>query len=177
MTDESPSAAEVVEVPEDEDGPPYPLAIGRRSGLAAAVYGEIVALSVVAALEIHEQVAAWELLLAVIGNVIVFWLAHVYAESVAVGLDGPHLRHLLREEAPMVMAGGPVVIALALGAVGLISRSASVALAVAVGSVTLLMLATIAARVSGQRPARAAITAAVGGVIGLVFVLLKALLH
>jgi hypothetical protein len=56
--------------------------------LAGAIYGNIVVTAVVASLPEDDDTSSLELVVAALGTVLVFWLAHVYARVLAGGLDG-----------------------------------------------------------------------------------------
>jgi hypothetical protein len=62
---------------------------GRQIRTLAMVYGQILTISVVAELSEDGQAGPSEIFFSVMLTMVVFWLAHVYAEAVAVRLDRP----------------------------------------------------------------------------------------
>ena len=107
--------------------------------LAGFVYGTILTLSVVVAgarAFPHDPAHVAEL---VAVTSLVFWLAHVYAhwlgESVSHGkhLSFDELRRVISREWSLVEAAVPPIVALLLGAAGLLSERAAVWLAFALG--------------------------------------------
>jgi len=96
--------------------------------LAGAIYGTILATSVVAGLSEGGTVDKGPAALVVITSSLVFWLAHVYA-----GVLGHHLQlghgfrwsrvgAIARHEWPILASGIPPAIVLALGTIGLFER-------------------------------------------------------
>ena len=112
---------------------------------------------------------------------VVFWLAHVYAHSLAESVaDDQHLslarlRRIAGREASIVEAALPPFVALLLGAVGLLSTKTAVWLAVSLGLAVLVVQGIIFARVEGLgRIATLAVVTA-NLCLGLVMVCLKLL--
>lgn len=156
--------------------------LGRRpegawDGLAGAIYGQIVVLSVVAALEIHERAPATQTLAAVAVTLVVLWLAHLYADTLAHGGGWAHAAGVARRELPMVVVAVPTLLVLALGAVGALSRRHSVAASIAVGAVILFGLAAGEARRRGSSATDSLGVGAVAVALGLAIVALKTLFH
>ena len=121
--------------------------------LAGFVYGTILTLSVIVAgarAFPHEPGQVAEL---VAVTSLVFWVAHVYAhwlgESVAQGehLSFAELRRVTSREWSLVEAAVPPMVALLLGAAGLLSESAAVWLAFALGLGVLFVEGVVFARV------------------------------
>ena len=151
----------------------------RGDNLAGAIYGTILVTSVVAAADSNE--AIWESLGIVEVTVLVFWLAHVYAQLAAEHSTRafPPLRNIraaARREWPLVQAAVPPAAAAGIGAlVGLTDSGAAwLALAVAVGSQ--LGWALYVAAKGGATWARLVAAGVVNLLLGLVIVLLKAAL-
>lgn len=126
------------------------LAMGER--LAGFVYGTILTLSVVVAgarAFPHDPAHVAEL---VAVTSLVFWLAHVYAhwlgESVSHGehLSLDELRRVTSREWSLVEAAVPPVVALLLGAAGLLSERAAVWLAFGLGLGVLFVEGIVFAR-------------------------------
>jgi hypothetical protein len=143
---------------EDSAAPPSPASscfhgLARGERLAGFVYGTILTLSVVVAgarAFPHDPAHVAEL---VAVTSIVFWVAHVYAhwlgESVSHGehLSFAELRRVTSREWALVEAAVPPVIALLLGAAGLLSEQAAVWLAFALGLGVLFVEGVVFARV------------------------------
>jgi len=154
-------------------------AMGQR--LAGFIYGTIIVLAVVvAAARAYPHKAGH--IAAVVGvTSVVFWLAHVYAHSLAESVaDDQHLslarlRRIAGREASIVEAALPPFVALLLGAFGLLSTKAAVWLAVSLGLAVLVLQGIIFARVEGLgRIATLAVVTA-NLCLGLVLVCLKLL--
>jgi hypothetical protein len=138
---------------------------------------------VVATLSEDPDYAVSDVLLAVCVTTIVFWLAHVYAETTArrltmdrnVRLD--EIMVVAREEGTMVLAAIPTVLVLALGWWEALNRNLALDLAIAVGIAELVGLGFVIARRSGFR-----FWGTVGSILltasfGLIIVGLKVAVH
>jgi len=132
---------------------------------------------VVAALEIHERAAATQTLAAVAVTLIVFWLAHLYADTLAHGGGCKHAAMVARRELPMVTVAVPTVLVLALGAVGALSRRHSVTASIIVGAVILFALAAGEASRRGTSGSRSVGVGVVAVALGLAIVGLKTAFH
>ncbi len=141
------------------------------------MYGQIVVMSVVAALEIHERAAATQTLAAVALTLVVFWLAHVYAETLAEAGGFTHAAGLARRELPMVAVALPTLLVLALGALGVLSRRHSVTASIAAGAAILFALAAGEARRRGRPAPDALGVGLVAVALGLAIVALKTVVH
>jgi len=146
-------------------------------GLSAAIYGQVVVTSIVAALEIHEQSPPAQTLAAAGVTVAVFWIAHVYAEALATAANWRAAGRMLREESAMIAVALPTLAALALGALHVLSRAHSVVVSVSLGVVTLLVLGAVAAARAGGSRSRILATAVLGAGCGLIVVALKVVVH
>lgn len=151
--------------------------------VSRAIYGTILVTALVAALSANEGWGAWQILVAVVVTMVVFWTAHVYAEVLAQrlaigrGLTWPEVRHSFGDELPMVAAAAPAAVALLGAAVGLYSRGSGTWLAVGFGVAALFAYGLLlGARERASAP-RTLVTALVTGSFGLVIVVLKALVH
>jgi hypothetical protein len=145
--------------------------------LSAAIYGQIVVTSVVAALEVHEDTSSVDALVAVASTIVVFWAAHVYAEALARAADRRTVVGMLLAESTMLAIAIPTLWLLAFGALGWLGRSQSSWLAIIEGVLSLLVLGGIAGWRVRHTPARVVVTALVGAAFGLVVVALKVLVH
>jgi len=153
------------------------------ANVSRAIYGQILVTSLVGALSEDSEIEAGYILVSVVVTMLIFWLAHVYAEAMARGLEaGRHLgwaevRGLAAGEWPLVQAAFPTAIVLALGAIGAFSTETAVGLAIAVGVVALFTWGLAIGRASGSSWAAALFGAAISASFGLVVVGLKALVH
>ena len=122
---------------------------GRRA--APAIYGQILSTAVVATLSEDPDYAVSDVLTAVVVTTIVFWLAHVYAESTARRLTMDHnislaeIGAVAREESTMVLAAIPTVLVLALALFEAIGRTLALDLAIAAGIAELVGLGYVIA--------------------------------
>jgi hypothetical protein len=148
-----------------------------------AIYGQILVTSLVGALSEDSDIDAEYILVSVVATMLVFWLAHVYAEAMSRGLEaGRHLgwaeiRGLAAAEWPLVQAAFPTAIVLALGAIGVLSTETAVDIAIAVGVVALFSWGLAIGRASGSSWAAALFGAVISAGFGLVVVGLKGLVH
>ena len=145
--------------------------------LSAAIYGQVVVTSVVAALEVHEQSPPLDTFAAVTGTILVFWAAHVYAEALASAADRYTAARMLAAESAMVAVAVPTLCVLVLGVAGVLSRSTTAIVAICVGVLSLMLLGGIGAWRIGHSPARLIWTATIGAVFGVIIVGLKVLVH
>jgi len=124
--------------------------LGERLG--GFIYGTIVALSVVVAGGRAYPDDAGHIAALVGVTSLVFWLAHVYANGLtySVGHDEhlsfARLGRIARHEAAILEAALPPLVALLLGAAGLISTEASVWAALGVGLAVLVLQGVFFAR-------------------------------
>jgi hypothetical protein len=150
---------------------------------ARAIYGQILVTSLVGALSEDSEIDAEYILISVGATMLVFWLAHVYAEAMSRGLEaGRHLgweeiRRLAAGEWPLVQATFPTAIVLALGAIGALSTQTAVDLAIAVGVVALFAWGLAIGRASSSSWPASLLGAVISACFGLAVVGLKALVH
>jgi hypothetical protein len=153
--------------------------MGQR--LAGFIYGTIIVIAVVAATARAYPHKAGHIAAVVGVTSVVFWLAHVYAHSLAESvaedqhLSLDRLRDIAQREASLVEAALPPLVALLLGAVGLLSTKAAVWVAMGLGLGVLVVQGIIFARVEGlgRIATLAVVTANLS--LGLVLVALKLL--
>jgi hypothetical protein len=149
----------------------------------AAVYGQILTIAVVAALSEDPKASAGEILLSVVLTMLVFWLAHGYAEAVAERLDRPdpltwrEVRAILWQESPVMRAAVPALIALGLGWAGAFSTPIAANLAIAFGVAALFGWGLLISRRSRLSPLATAGAVVVNGGFGLAIVALKVIVH
>ena len=147
--------------------------------VTGAVYGQILVTAIVATLSEDEGISAGELLFWVVVTMLVFWLAHVYAEGVARRLDRdrdlglPDLRELARDELPELYAALPAVAALTLGWIGALSTEVAADLAIGFGVAALAGWGFVIARRSRLSPKGTFASVAINGAFGLAIVALK----
>lgn len=146
---------------------------------AAAIYGTIVTTAVIGATGLQPSRTILELAL---GTLLVFWLAHVYAEALAHHLDGARLRwstisHAMTKERSMLEAPAPSLLALLLGAFGLLDDRSAVLLALWLGVGQLVGWGIAYARSQDWNWPMALLAGVVNGMFGVAIVVLEGLLH
>ncbi|MFI9596615.1 hypothetical protein [Nonomuraea sp. NPDC052265] len=143
-----------------------------------SVYGTILTAGVVSGLS-HFISDADELLLTAIGTVIVFWIAHAFAEIV--GDRSPDVRKAVRgavtRSTGMLWGLVPLTVILGLAMTGAMSLDASVYLEIAVSVVLLTVLGFFAAAPKTDRLWIRLLCGAGSGALGAVMILLKSLGH
>ncbi|MEW1839115.1 hypothetical protein AB0392_14260 [Nonomuraea angiospora] len=152
---------------------------GERAEYAGAVYGSLLAASVVAGSAVDgTPVYAGDLVVVLICTGVVFWLAHVYAWVVSSGtqpLTWQRLRTAARHDWPVAQASFPPAIGAAFASsLGLSDRASTwVALVVAVASqAAWAVAAAVTARAS---PRVVALSGAANLALGLAVIALKVL--
>lgn len=146
-----------------------------------AVYGAIVATAVIVAASTHDEPVA-AVAGAVALTVVVFWLAHVYSAVLEHRYHGNRprfadIRRIMAEELPMVEAATLPIAVLLLGAFNVLRDPFAVNLALAIGVAQLLVWGAVAARRAGWSWAATVGTSVVDGVLGLLVIGLKSILH
>ena len=135
------------------------------------------------ALSKDEHLSAAGIFAALAATMTVFWLAHVYAGAVEQWMEHGHrprraeMRRVVRATWPMLEAAGTSLAALALGALGLLSRDAAVWLAIVLGIVDLCAWGWRAGRRSASSVSASLTLAALSGCFALPIVALKVLVH
>ena len=156
-----------------------------RSGerLGGLIYGTIVALSVVVAGARAFPDEPGHIAVVVTVTSAVFWLAHVYAHALGEGvaheehLSFARLRQIARREGAVVEAALPPVVALMLGAAGILGAHTALWLAFGLGLVTLGAQGLVFARVERLGPLATFAVVTMNLALGLVLVALKLLLN
>ena len=149
--------------------------------LGGFVYGTIVVLAVVVASGKAYPDEPGRVAAIVVITTVVFWLAHVYAHALAHSINRKaplslaDLRRIGRHEIALVQAGVPSVVALLLGAIGVLSADTSIWAAIAMGLAVLGVEGVVFARV--ERLGALGTVAVITGnlTLGLVLVALKVL--
>jgi len=149
----------------------------RGDNLAGGIYGTILVTSIVAAAD--GSVEIWRSLGIVEVTVIVFWLAHVYANALAWRLDSnegfsrANLGRIAAGEWPLLQAAIVPSIALLAGALGLISARAAYWIAIGFGVVALISWGFIFARKERMSVLATTAVVVINASFGLCIVLLK----
>jgi hypothetical protein len=92
----------------------------RRANVAGAIYGQVLVTSFVAALAEVRRVDPGEIFTSLLVTMLVFWLAHVYADAVAQRLEDEdpltwrEVWNIAKYEWPMLQAAVPALLALSL---------------------------------------------------------------
>jgi hypothetical protein len=148
---------------------------------AGAIYGTIAAMAVIAgsAADPGHGKALW----LTVATLFVFWLAHVYAQTLSHHLRGakrlewPAVKAAMAEERPLLEGPIPILVVLALGELHVLEGRTAIRVALWVGVVELVTWGILYAR--GQRwswlPALTA--GAVNGLFGLAIVVLEVVVH
>lgn len=164
--------------PEPDDR--RPLVARTRGSTSQAIYGLVVALSVIALAWYYGSPDAGRLAVSVLVTAVAFWLAHVYAHVLGTDvsqerrLTRAEVGHALRRNASLVEGVIPLVVVLALGGVGLISNGAAITAATVTATLELAAVAGYTAMRHGAGPHRVVLSAATGVALGVVVVVLKA---
>ena len=159
----------------------FPHVLKGRRTIPTAIYGTI---SVVAVIVVgaHGAPPAVTVLVFATVSMVVIWAVHVYASVMAVaGAEGVHWRvaasRAVRHESAVLEGAALPLLVLATGAIGLLDDSTAIRAAVWCGVLLLTVLPSIWLRGQGQSWARCLIASAVGGFLGLLLVVLKAVVH
>ena len=161
---------------------PYPAASGTgHRDVAGAIYGLILATSVIAVSGRFDPDNAGVTAVTVIVTATVFWLAHVYAGVLALGHRGrptwAETRGILDEEWPLVQAGILPTAILLCGPLGVLPDHRAHDVAIAVCLVQLGVTGFVVARAAGARGFAALVSAAIAASFGLVVIALKIAVH
>jgi hypothetical protein len=156
------------------------LLYGTRERIAGTIYGTIMVMAVLAAGSDSSTIDAWELDVIMVGTVGVLWIAHVYAHTLAESLSSgrPVNRKtaagLAGRELSIVLSAALPATALLLGALGIVSDSSAVWLALGLCTFTLAVQGARYARMAGLRTSATIVVVALNLALGLLIVLLKA---
>jgi hypothetical protein len=152
-----------------------------QANLRGAVFGTVTAAAVIAATSAHEDPLT-TILIATIGTLIVFWLAHIYEAVLEGHHEGTRLTwntvwKAVVYELPVIEAPLPSVLLLGAGAIGLLGYDVAVNLALWMAVAQLVIWSLVAARRQGWSWTASLVFAAISGAFGLGIIALKALLH
>jgi hypothetical protein len=156
------------------------LLFGSGRSISGTVYGTILAMSVIAATGATGSAEPWRLAGFVASSAVIFWLAHVYASALDQSirsrrrLDLESLGQVARHEAAIPLAAVPAVIALSLGALGVLRESRAIWLALALGVATLGVQAWRYSQLESLGRSKTIAVVAWNLALGLVIVGLKA---
>jgi hypothetical protein len=152
---------------------------GSSGTIAGTVYGTIVAMSALAAGASAYAHELWRLTSVVAVGSVVFWIAHVYAHSLAETItlgrrmNVAEFASVARREVSIVVAAILPATALALGAANLIGDNFAVWLAFGFGMATLGIQGIRYARVEKLGPVASFIAVAINLGLGAVIIALK----
>lgn len=167
----------------DVEAQPPHSELGRTLMTEESIYGLILLSGMILVSGMHND-ASWKVLLTVVVTIVVFWVAHVYAGTLARfsgRLGGGNLVHAItasmkRSRGLLVSAVMPVLV-LTLGAVGFLTDSSAIWLALWMNTLVLGVLGYVGvSRWSSNiwwRLASAVTTALFGGFV----IVLKAIIH
>jgi hypothetical protein len=150
--------------------------------LGGFVYGTIVVLSVLVAGARAYPHSAGRIAGLVLASSVVFWVAHVYAHGISESITDDErlsvadLRRIARHEASIVEASLPPLVALLLGALGVVSTQSAVWLAFALGLLELFVEGIVVARVERLAALGTVAVVAANLALGLALVALKLVL-
>ncbi|HET8811388.1 MAG TPA: hypothetical protein VFM67_02210 [Gaiella sp.] len=150
--------------------------------LGGFVYGTIVVLSVLVAGARAYPHSAGRIAGLVLASSVVFWVAHVYAHGISESITDDErlsvadLRRIARHEASIVEASLPPLVALLLGALGVVSTQSAVWLAFALGLLVLFVEGIVVARVERLAALGTVAVVAANLALGLALVALKLVL-
>jgi hypothetical protein len=158
--------------------------VARTTGsVTEAIYGLILATSVIAVSREYDSSNAGVVGVTVLVTGLVFWLAHVYARVLAGSvsrqrmLDRSEVREVLRHDWPLVEATAPLLLILALGVLDVVPDRGAILAATLAALVELAAAGAYAARSSGAGLRGTALSALIAVILGSAVVLLKALVH
>jgi len=153
--------------------------VGREGRIGSTVYGTLLVLTALTASYAAERHHPWKLVEVVLTVVLVFWVAYVYAHALSESIESrsrlnrPKLAKIASREFGLVLASVAPILALLLGAVGLIHESASIWLAIGVGLGTLSAQGIRYARATQLSRSGTAAILVMNLVFGLFVVVLK----
>jgi len=160
-----------------------PRVVRTTGSVTEAIYGLILATSVIAVSREYDSSNAGLISATVLVTSVVFWLAHVYARVLARSithermLDRSDVRDVLRHDWPLVEVTVPLVLILALGVLDLVPDRVAILSATVAALVELAAAGAYAARKSGAGLRGTAVSAVVAVTLGSAVVLLKAFVH
>ena len=160
-----------------------PRLVRTTGSVVEAVYGLILATSVIAVSREYDASNAGRIGITVLVTGVVFWLAHVYARVLAGSivrrrmLNRSEVREALRHDWPLVEVTLPLLLVLGLGALDVVPDRAAILAATLAALVELAAAGAYAARLSGAGLRGTVVSAAIAVTLGGVVVMLKAFVH
>ena len=160
-----------------------PRLVRTTGSVVEAVYGLILATSVIAVSREYDASNAGRIGITVLVTGVVFWLAHVYARVLAGAivrgrmLNRSEVREALRHDWPLVEVTLPLLLVLGLGALDVVPDRAAILAATLIALVELAAAGSYAARSSGAGLRGTIMSAAIAVTLGGAIVLLKAFVH
>ena len=160
-----------------------PRVVRTAGSVTEAIYGLILATSVIAVSREYDPSNAGVIGVSVLVTGVVFWMAHVYARVLATSvthhrmLSRSEVRGVLRHDWPLVEVTVPLVLILALGALNVIPDKTSILAAMLAALVELAAAGAYAARMRESGLTEAVVSAAIAVALGGAVVLLKVLVH
>jgi hypothetical protein len=159
------------------------LAVKTHVSFSRAIYGNVLATSLVVAFSEDDDYSTAEIAVSVLVTGLVFWLAHVYASLI--GTRYAVRRRLTRAEVgaefyaewPVVQAFFPPTAVLLLGTVGLLSEGTAVSLAIAGGVAAMVLWSLAIGRQERVSLPALALLVFLNVLFGAAVVLLKVLVH
>ena len=158
------------------------LVVGDRQTIAGTVYGTIIVMSVIAAGAHAYEHQLWRLVVLAGGSAVVLWLAHVYShalgESLSLGrrITLDEVTSIARREFAVIAAAIIPLVAVALGATGIVEHRTAVQLALWLGVAVLAAQGIRYARLEHLRPGATLVTIGLNLAIGLALVALEVLI-
>jgi hypothetical protein len=160
-----------------------PRVVRTTGSVVEAVYGLILATSVIAVSREYDASNAGLIAVTVLVTGVVFWLAHVYARVLAGSiaqkrmLDRSEISEAFRHDWPLVEVTVPVVLILASGAIDVVPDRAAILAATLLALLELAAAGGYAARESSAGTPAVVLSAVIAVMLGSAVVLLKAFVH
>lgn len=160
-----------------------PLVAGTTGSVTEAIYGLILATSVIAVSREYDSSNSGRVGVTVLVTGVVFWLAHIYARVLAGSLthhrmlNRSEVREALRHDWPLVEVTVPLVLILALGALDVVADKAAILAATLAVLVELAAAGAYAGHASGAGLRGTLASALIAVTLGGAVVLLKAVVH
>jgi hypothetical protein len=160
-----------------------PRVVRTTGSVTEAIYGLILATSVIAVSQEYDSSNAGLIGVTVFVTGVVFWLAHVYARVLAGSithhrmLNRSEVRQVLRHDWPLVEVTVPLVLILALGVLDVVSDKRAILAATLAALVELAAAGAYAARSSGAGLRGRVVSGVIAATLGGAVVVLKILVH
>ena len=148
---------------------------------AGAIYGTIAAMAVIAGAA--RDPAHGKALGLTVATLVVFWLAHVYAQTLSHHLRGERapgwsaVAAAMDEERPLLEGPLPLLVLLALGELGVLEEHTAVRLALWLGVAELVLWGVLYSRRQHWSWLVALTAGAINGLFGLLIVVLEVIVH